>query len=112
MLSYSVLFWLAVAAILVTFWWQSDKIKRAALVHVIRYCKNHSLQLLDQTMMLKGVWASRDEIGSLKIRRRYVFEFSSTGQARYQGEIVLLGHILKSMELEAHILPEDEDRFS
>lgn len=60
-------------------------------------------------MVLRGVWPIRDEQGSLKIRRRYVFEFSSTGEARYQGTITLLGHVLKSLELEAHILPSDDD---
>jgi len=60
-------------------------------------------------MVLRGVWPARDEGGSLKIRRRYGFEFTSTGQARYQGTIILLGHVLKNLELEAYILPSDDD---
>ena len=63
-------------------------------------------------MVLKGVWPMRDEQGSLKIRRRYGFEFTSTGEARYQGTIILLGQLQKSLEFEAHILPRDEDLFS
>jgi hypothetical protein len=94
---------------LISFWWQSDKIKPIALAHVYRHCKSQNLQLLDQTMVLAAVWPIRDEAGSLMLRRRYRFEFSSTGSARYQGTIELRGQRLQSMELEAHIIPEDDD---
>ena len=108
-MSLSLLFWATLVIALISFWWQSDKIKPLALAHVYRHCKNQNLQLLDQTMVLAGVWPVRDETGSLKMRRRYRFEFASTGSERYQGIIVLNGQSLQSMELEAHILPEDND---
>jgi hypothetical protein len=111
MLSLSLLFWAALVIALVSFWWQSDKIKSQALGFVTGYCKNQNLQLLDQTMVLKGVWPVRDETGSLGIRRRYSFEFTSTGEARNQGTIVLLGSIVKSLDLEAHIMPDQDDQF-
>ena len=93
----SFIFWTTLVIALISFWWQSDKVKSMALAVVYRHCKSQNLQLLDQTMVLKGVWPVRDEQDSLVIRRRYRFEFTSTGEARYQGTITLNGPILKSM---------------
>lgn len=109
MLSLSFLFWSTFVVALISFWWQSDKIKSTALNYVTRHCKGQQLQLLDQTMVLKGVWPVRDETGALKIRRRYGFEFTSTGESRYQGTIILIGLSLQSLEMEAYIIPDDED---
>lgn len=108
-MSLSVIFWITVVAALISFWWQSDQVKHIALAHVYRYCKAQNLQLLDQVMVLRGVWPARDELGSLKLRRRYSFEFTSTGQARYTGRVELFGNRLQNMELEAHIVPDEED---
>jgi hypothetical protein len=104
--SLSLLFWITVVIALISFWWQSDQVKHIALTHVYRYCKTQNLQLLDQSMVLRGVWPARDEQGSLKLRRRYSFEFTSTGEARYQGTVELFGNRLQKLELEAHIFPE------
>ena len=109
-MSLSVLFWTTLVGALICFWWQSDRVKQIALAHVYRYCKAQNLQLLDQVMVLKGVWPARDEDGSLKLRRRYNFEFTSTGQSRYQGTVELFGNRLQKLELEAHIIPEPSDK--
>lgn len=110
-MSLSLIFWSAIAIAFVNFWWQSDKVKSLALAQVYRYCKSKNLQLLDQTMVLKGVWPVRDELGMLKLRRRYTFEFSSTGEVRYTGTLELFGRVVQKMELEAHVLPPDDDSF-
>ena len=108
-MSLSLMFWATVVAAVISFWWRSDKIKHDSLAHVLRYCKNQNLQLLDQTLVLRGVWPVRDQNGSLIFRRRYGFEFTSTGEVRYQGRVVLYGALLQSMDLEAYIIPDDED---
>jgi len=109
--SLSLLFWATVVAGVISFWWRSDKIKHDALAHVLRYCKNQNLQLLDQTLVLRGVWLVRDQKDSLIFRRRYSFEFTSTGEVRYQGRVVLYGAILHRMDLEAYIIPDDDSIF-
>jgi hypothetical protein len=109
MLTLSLLFWATIAAALISFWWQSDKIKSVALKVVAQHCKNQGLQLLDQTMVLSGLWPIRVESGSLVLRRRYAFEFTSTGQERYRGSIELQGRQLNHFELAPHILPSDSD---
>jgi len=103
------MFWLTVAAAFITFWWQSDKIKLWAMSHTSRYCQSRNLQLLDQTMVLKGLWPIRNEEGYLQLRRRYHFEFTSTGEIRNKGVIELVGRKVHSLELEAHILPERDE---
>ena len=110
-MSLSLMFWATVVAAVISFWWRSDKIKHDALAHVLRYCKNQNLQLLDQTLVLRGVWLVRDQKDSLIFRRRYSFEFTSTGEVRYQGRIVLYGAILHRMDLEAYIIPDDDSIF-
>ena len=109
MLSLALLFWITITIALVNFWWQSDKVKAVALAHVYRYCKDTGLQLLDQTMVLSGVWPVRSDSGSLVMRRKYNFEFTSTGESRYQGLIIMFGIKVLSLELEAHLFPTDDD---
>lgn len=110
MLSLEFLFWSLLVAALVAFWWQGDRIKNLALQQVSRSCQQQGLQLLDQTLVLRGLWLVRSPNGILALRRRYQFEFTSTGQARYRGEIVLLGQHIVSLEMEPHIMPDSEQR--
>ncbi len=108
-MSLSLVFWSTVAVAFVSFWWQSDKIKLYAMQHIIHYCRSRNLQLLDQTMVLKGLWPIRADDGSIRLRRRYHFEFTSTGQVRNKGIIELVGRKIQELQLEAHILPSEED---
>ena len=108
MLNLSVIFWLCCFAALAAFWWHSDIVKNQALKLADTHCKQLGLQLLDQTMVIKGLFPVRDESGSLCLRRRYRFEFTSTGEVRYRGMIVMAGRKQQSLELEPHILPEDQ----
>ena len=107
MLSLGVVSFLAVAAFLFAFWWQSDKIKRMTVAYARRYCRHRGLQLLDQTTVLRGIWLGRDEDGMLAVGRRYQFEFSTTGEHRYSGGISLLGTKLLAVEAEAYAIPSD-----
>ena len=104
----SFLFWATVLVGILSFWWGSDKVKALVLGQIYRYCKSQNLQLLDQTMVLKGIWLVRDESGSLSVRRRYTFEFTSTGEVRNHGEVEEIGHKLVILELEPHILPNED----
>lgn len=110
MLTLSSIFWTALAVALLSFWWQGDKVKSIALQYLYQYFRQQDLQLLDQTIVLKGVWPHRGESGALELRRRYGFEFTSTGEQRYQGLIELSGRKLQRIDLEAHILPDSNDR--
>jgi len=110
MISLSFLFWLTLIVALGAFWWGSDSVKSFAISHTLKYCRDSNVQLLDQTMVLKGLWPIRTTEGYIHLRRHYQFEFTSTGEIRNRGQIVLVGRRVKAIELEAHILPEDQER--
>lgn len=96
------LFWLTLVTLFCIHWWRSQKAKEIALRHTRIYCKEHSLQLLDDSIGLRALWFKRDEGGQLRIWRSYVFEFTATGDDRYQGRIVLLGNRVTSIQLPPH----------
>lgn len=65
-----------------------------------------SLQFLDESVGLRALWLKRDDNGQLRVWRRYLFEFSSTGEDRYRGKVIMLGLRITHTELEAHRLNE------
>lgn len=108
MLSLSLLFWLTLFAGIIVLWWQSDKVKALAMQQVQHHCRQLGLQLLDQTMVLRGIWPARNKDGNLALRRHYQFEFTVTGETRHKGSLKLLGTAVQSLQLEPHPLPDDE----
>ena len=94
------------AAFALHYWWQSGEYKGRAMAFALRHCQQLGLQLLDQSMVIKGYWPVRLDNGRWQIRRTYQFEFSSTGQQRYLGRLVLIGFKPDSIQLEAYQLPE------
>lgn len=83
-------------------WWHGQGVKSYALKRVKTYCNQYDLQLLDETLVLRRFWLARNERGSLAARRQFNFEFTSTGEYRYAGKLVLLGYKVISIEVESH----------
>lgn len=96
------LFWLMLFAAVVLFWYRGLAVREGALVAVRRHCDEMDLQLLDQTVALRSLWFGRNLQGRLSLRRRYSFEFTSTGDERYQGQVSFLGNTLESIQTDAH----------
>ena len=96
------LFWLTLIVLLLLHWWQSLKVKEIALKAASRHCQELDLQLLDQSVYLRGIWLKRDDNGKIRIWRSYLFEFTATGEDRARGRIVLLGVRVTGITLEAH----------
>ncbi|WP_246109301.1 DUF3301 domain-containing protein [Reinekea thalattae] len=95
---------LAMLIIAGALWWHGQGIKAFALRRVRQYCQEHDLQLLDESLVLKRLWLARGADGLLKVRRRYGFEFTSTGEFRYRGAVVILGYQVDAMDLDSHHL--------
>ena len=76
--------------------------KEIALAATRRYCREMDLDLLDDSVVLRGFWLKRDSRGSLRMWRSFLFEFSTTGEERYQGRIILLGNTVETIQLQAH----------
>jgi len=102
------LFWLLLAAIVLLYWWHSGSFKGRARALAVAHCQQFKLQLLDQSMVICAIWPEIDSGGKLAMRRKYQFEFTSTGEHRYQGVLVLSGMKLKSIELEAFTIADSD----
>ena len=98
--------WLAPVGIIFHYLWRSGQFKGRARQLASIHCQQLALQLLDQSMVITGYWPGRNSNGNFVMRRSYQFEFTSTGERRYQGVIVLLGMQLSTIELEAYIIPD------
>ncbi len=84
---------LALAAILITvaLWAANLRARERALRAAGRACRELDVQLLDETVALEGLGASRDPRGRLRLRRRYAFEFTPDGIRRHSGWADLVG---------------------
>ncbi len=89
-------------AFLAVFWWNSMGIKQQAYAIAKRHCLELDLQLLDQSVMLKRVGFKRNRAGGLSLLRVFEFEFASTGDERYHGEVQLLGRALVDVSVDLH----------
>ncbi len=99
--------WLLIPAAVLLYLWHSDPFKTRARELATRHCSELGLQLLDQSVVIRGLWPERGESGRWQLRRTYHFEFASVGDRRYQGVIIMLGMHPRSIELEAYRLPDD-----
>ena len=99
------LIWMSAILILALLWWHNLKARELALKQVKHYCNRQGLQLLDQSVALRRLSFGRTRSGHISLKRRYGFEFTSTGDERYQGTIELLGARLQSIEVDAHRVP-------
>ena len=84
------------------YWLDSIRAKEIATKQAKNACKKVSLEFLDETVLIKKVRLHRNSHGHLSIYREYEFEFSSTGEFRYKGEVRLLGQQLIDVEMEPY----------
>jgi hypothetical protein len=106
MFSLTKLLLLILAGVIAVYWWQSGLFKGRARELAAANCRQLGLQLLDQSMVITAIRPVRDSSGRIEFRRTYQFEFSSTGDRRYQGQLVMQAMRLESIELEAYKLPD------
>ena len=71
----------------------------------IHHCQKLDLQLLDQNVAMKGVWFKRDDNRFWRFWIAFEFEFSTTGEERYTGRIVMLGGKIANIILPPYRLP-------
>lgn len=98
------LLWLTLLVCACYYWWQAHGMKETALAATRAYCRKVEVELLDDTVVLRGFWFKRDSGGRLRMWRRYLFEFATTGEVRYEGRVILLGEQVLNIQLEPHRL--------
>jgi hypothetical protein len=79
--------------------WQHNNISLLARAAAKRHCGKEGIQLLDQNVVLKRIGIAKSHRSLFAIKREYVFEFSSVGDYRYKGDIVMHGKVLAHIEL-------------
>lgn len=104
MLELSDLFWLLGLATVAAYFWHAHAIRELALGVARKRCRELDVQLLDDTVVLRGLWVRRGEGGRLQWWRSYLFEFTATGDDRYPGSIEMLGRRVIALELAPHRL--------
>ncbi len=95
------LFFLALMALLYLLWSRQQQARLHALKAVRRHCQEEGVQLLDDTLELTGM-RFRHGPGGWRLQRHYRFEFSSTGDERYRGQVILAGRHITGLRLQAY----------
>ena len=100
--------WEALPAVVVILggWYAYEALRaREAATRVVREaCKQHGLQLLDDTVHGARIRFARDEEGVSRLRRSFAFEFSDDGVSRRSGRLVMLGAHVELLQLEPYRL--------
>ena len=92
---------LAIAAGLY-FWIDSLRARERALAAGRAACERNGLQLLDETVAGAGLRLARTDLGELRVRRVFVFEFSDNGNNRRRGSVVVLGAAVQDLYIEPY----------
>lgn len=88
------------------YWSSAQRIKSIALKATRQHCLDMDVQMLDDYIALNDLKLRRDKTGKMHLCRLFQFEFSSTGNERYNGQIVMLGYRIESIQMEPYRLPK------
>lgn len=95
-------FIILLAATIAWVWWDGLGAKEVARATCLRHCRDHDVMFLDDTVALARMRLRRASNGSVKVFRRFNFEFTSDGELRYQGYIELLGRHVMQLHMDAY----------
>jgi hypothetical protein len=98
-LSWAMLVLLAAMLALAWFWHDSLGARERANVVAVETCRSTGASLLDGTVSFRRLEPVRENGGSLRLRRTYVFDYTRDGVTRQQGFVVLTGHRVDSVGL-------------
>jgi len=83
------------------YWAVTQKLKATALHGARQRCREAGVQLLDHTVVQNKLRLVKDQNSRWRVERTYCFDFTSTGEHRYHGKIILQGGFIVNAELEA-----------
>jgi hypothetical protein len=84
------------------YWISWQQAREIALGAVRAHCLNLEVQMLDEYVAVSSTRLRRDSAGIMQVRRIFVFEFSSTGNERYNGTCIMLGRRVESIQMEPY----------
>lgn len=82
------------------FWYDSLRAREQMLTACARLCRDLKLQFLDESVILARLSLGRSAAGWPEFSRLYQFEFSGTGQDRWQGRATLAGQRVISVQFD------------
>jgi len=82
-------------------------VRERALLAAREYCRQMGVQFLDGSVARNGIRLTRSRSGSVALAQRFSFEFTVTGERRYQGEAIFVGRRQVKMWLEPHVISPD-----
>jgi len=82
------------------FWNDSLRARERMTDACRRLCRELKVQFLDESVALVYLGIARKSEGGLELMRRYAFEFSGTGQDRWQGRVTLAGQRVLSVQFD------------
>jgi len=84
------------------YWFDGQRVKEIAFKAVRAHCLSLEVQMLDEYVALDSVRLKRDQTGKMRVSRTFLFEFSSTGNERYNGVCVMLGRCVEAIQMEPY----------
>lgn len=91
-----------IIALLIGLWFSSAQAKERASIAVQLRCDSRGFMLLDQTVALRKLSISRDQSGRMRMRFRYRFDYSISGDERFQGSITIKAGKVVNFALDPH----------
>ena len=82
--------------------WRGQGVHERAVLATRRFCKSQQLIFLDHTVALRKLRLKKDRENKLCIARTYQFEFTTTGEQRYTGTILMMGRKPDSIDVPVH----------
>ena len=93
---------ISLVCLICIYWFNAQKAKEIALRAAIDHCLAMEVQMLDGYVALNGICLKTDKLRKLQLQRSFLFEFSSTGNERYNGTLLMLGCRVESIYMEPY----------
>lgn len=84
------------------YWLDGMRCKEIARDAGKKSCNEYELVFLDDTVVLVKIRLHRDNSGRMKLYRQYQFEFTSGGDYRYKGKVIMLGKYVININMDAY----------
>lgn len=89
---------LLLIGVAIALWMNAMRARERAVIIVRHLCERANVQLLDQSVSLRGFRFTRID-GRLALRRRYGFEVSVDGNDRHRGHVDIKGDVAEHWSL-------------
>jgi len=83
-------------------WWDGRGVAEHAIKAARHSCERSGLTFLNDTVAWTKIRLKRNRLGRVQLQRTYFFEFASDMEQRYRGEIIMLGHQVNKISLDAY----------